>query len=276
MSKRTPSPQQTAVLQWATQDRGSLNLVARAGCGKSTTLLMMVQEIVEARMEGSGIVIMAFNKAIADEFKLKLVAAGITDWKKAKAGTVHSFGYAAWRKISPNCRIDDKKVKKIVDSFGDALNGFYRRNLGSICKLVSLGKQTAFGFGPAITDRHAWFDLVDHHGVNDLADNDTTDDLVSAAIAVYQRSIDQDRDVIDFDDMILAPLVHNCRMWQSDWVLIDEAQDTNAARRALALTCSTAPAPFPPPGPARTGSSARKRTWSTSPSPAPSGNSWTS
>lgn len=237
MSKRIPSPQQLAVLNWVSQERGSLNLVARAGCGKSTTLLMVVQEIVARRMYGSGIAIMAFNKAIADEFKEKLIEAGVTDWKQAKAGTVHSFGYAAWRKIAPNARIDDKKVKKIIDGFAasGALDGFYQRNVGSIAKLVSLGKQTAFGFGPAITDRHAWFDLVDHHGVNDLADNDTPDNLVTAAIAVYQRSIEQDREVIDFDDMILAPLVHNVRMWQHDWVLIDEAQDTNAARRALAL-----------------------------------------
>jgi superfamily I DNA/RNA helicase len=43
-----------------------------------------------------------------------------------------------------------------------------------------------------------------------------------------------DKEVIDFDDMILAPLVHKARFWQQDWVLIDEAQDTNPARRALA------------------------------------------
>lgn len=236
-AKRQPSPQQAAVIRWITEGRGSLNLVARAGCGKSTTLMMAVQEIVARGLSGSGVAVMAFNKAIAEEFKGRLTDAGITDWKQARAGTVHSFGYAAWRRIAPAAKIDEKKVRKIIDAFAatNALDGFYGRNAGSIAKLVSLGKQTAFGFGPAITDRTAWFQLIDYHGVNDLADNDTPDQLVDAAIAVYQRSVSQDREVIDFDDMILAPLVHGVRMWQHDWVLIDEAQDTNAARRALAL-----------------------------------------
>jgi superfamily I DNA/RNA helicase len=39
---------------------------------------------------------------------------------------------------------------------------------------------------------------------------------------------------IDFDDMVYLPLTWNLRMWQNDWVLIDEAQDTNPTRRALA------------------------------------------
>jgi superfamily I DNA/RNA helicase len=40
-------------------------------------------------------------------------------------------------------------------------------------------------------------------------------------------------DLIDFDDMIYMPLLHRVRFWQFDVVMVDEAQDTNAARRAL-------------------------------------------
>ncbi len=32
------SKQQTDVLDWASNSKGSLNLIARAGCGKTTTL----------------------------------------------------------------------------------------------------------------------------------------------------------------------------------------------------------------------------------------------
>ncbi len=41
-------------------------------------------------------------------------------------------------------------------------------------------------------------------------------------------------DVIDYDDMIYMPLVLGLRPFQSDWVVIDEAQDTNPTRRLLA------------------------------------------
>jgi superfamily I DNA/RNA helicase len=59
--------------------------------------------------------------------------------------------------------------------------------------------------------------------------------VVSAAKQIYRLSLDQCRSVIDFDDMILAPLVFRARFWPKDWVLVDESQDTNPARRALAL-----------------------------------------
>jgi superfamily I DNA/RNA helicase len=39
---------------------------------------------------------------------------------------------------------------------------------------------------------------------------------------------------IDFDDMVYLPLLWRLRLWQNDFVFIDEAQDTNPTRRALA------------------------------------------
>ena len=37
--------------------------------------------------------------------------------------------------------------------------------------------------------------------------------------------------------MILKPLVHDSPVDHKDWILLDEAQDANAARRAIALKC---------------------------------------
>ncbi len=42
------------------------------------------------------------------------------------------------------------------------------------------------------------------------------------------------REMIDFDDMILAPLYFKAKFWPKDWILVDESQDTNPARRVLA------------------------------------------
>jgi DNA helicase II / ATP-dependent DNA helicase PcrA len=54
------------------------------------------------------------------------------------------------------------------------------------------------------------------------------------AKAMLKKSVDTDKIGFDFDDMIYAPLVHDMKMWLNQWVLIDEAQDTNPARRAFA------------------------------------------
>lgn len=92
------SPQQAAFLDWAANGRGSCVLEAVAGAGKTTTLLAAVE-----RIQGQ-VAILAYNRKIADEIKGKLKARGI-DFKKAQAGTVHSFGFAAFRKGSDqqNC-----------------------------------------------------------------------------------------------------------------------------------------------------------------------------
>lgn len=64
--------------------------------------------------------------------------------------------------------------------------------------------------------------------------NPTMRELLNLCKLVYKQSLDQ-KAVIDYSDMILLPLVHGARIWPKKVVLLDEAQDTNPARRALAM-----------------------------------------
>jgi DNA helicase-2/ATP-dependent DNA helicase PcrA len=96
------------------------------------------------------------------------------------------------------------------------------------------------GIGPIFPDtEQSWREMVDHFDLLDKAPEGTDEDpeavrkLIVASRKVLQRSI-ANMDVIDFDDMVYMPLVLNLRMLKHDWVLIDEAQDTNPTRRALA------------------------------------------
>lgn len=241
--------QQQAVVDWIVRGSGSLNLIARAGCGKTFTLVRgAIRAIVENNL--GELAIMAYNKSAGDEFKDRIAAmakeaasegnrslsANLGDWRKVQAGTVHSFGFGAVRKWSPGVKVDAKKVQTILTNLagGDATS-IYATESAPILQLVSLAKQSAFGFSTGIDNRGAWYNLAEHHAVNDMTDDATIDEVIEASIVVLRASIRLDRDVVDFDDMVLAPLVHNIRMWPKDWILIDEAQDTNAARRALAL-----------------------------------------
>lgn len=242
-----PSEQQQAVLDWATNGTGHLNLVARAGCGKTSTLKLLVALLVRLGLTASkgpgrgGAFLGSYNKAIATEISEALTAAGIA-WNLAQAGTMHSLGKRAWKKIAPAAceEPDAKKVDKLFDAMYPVhpTNDQIREYRTFVIKAVGLAKQRAFGVTCDIDNRAAWFDMVDHFGLEEeLEENQNASIGIEAAIRIYRRSLQTCREVIDFDDMILAPLYFKARFWKFEWIMIDEAQDTNPARRALALAC---------------------------------------
>lgn len=236
------SDQQQAVLDWADQKNGSLILLARAGCGKSSTLLALIKHLIEKNSYGQ-IFIGAYNRAIANEFIAKLEKAGI-GWQRAQASTLHSAGLSAWRKFAgwtseqAKERTDGKKCQNLLEEKMITPEQIDRVTPYQtlILKTVSLAKQRAFGVLCQIDDRGKWYDIIDHFGLDeDLPEDADLEFAISCCIWLYKRSLNTCKEVIDFDDMILAPLFFKARFWKFDWVMIDEAQDTNPARRALAL-----------------------------------------
>lgn len=218
----TPSPQQQAVYDWVTNGSGSAIVVAVAGAGKTTTLIHAL-----SLMSGT-VFFGAYNKKIADE-----IAARATSRQGLFIGTMHAAGFRAWRNANPATKLEvnDNKCR---DIFRDACSRYphYQPFEGAVLALVSYAKQAAFGVTTPMGDNNAWLNLIDHFNV-DCLEEDVL--CIKLAKKVLQRSMELDHIVIDYDDMIFAPLVHNAKVYTHDWVLIDEAQDTNAARRALAL-----------------------------------------
>lgn len=220
----TWSPQQSAFFDWCEFGRGSCVLEAVAGAGKTTSLI----EAIQHRLTGQT-AILAYNKKIADEIKGKLEKRGV-DWKKAQAGTVHSFGFSAYRKAFPGVKVDDRseKVANIVAELtknNDELSAIAKK----IAHMVSMAKQRALGVIGGISDHGAWSDIIEHF---DIFEEVTPDGAIEVAMAALKRSNAQ-TDLIDFDDMVYMPLIHRVRFWQFDNVMVDEAQDTNPARRAI-------------------------------------------
>lgn len=220
------SPQQLSVFAAVEDVRGgNLIVEAVAGSGKTTTLVEAVR-----RMKGS-VAFAAYNKKIATEIQARV--AGLSN---VKAGTFHSFGLNAWTRVAGRgVRVEGKKLLILQDRLGaDEQTAEFSR------KLVSLAKQSGIGFLSSLDDWSAWDAIVQHHELDDSIEGSDLqrDDLIADGIKAAQKlmrlSIETDRELIDFDDMIFAPLYHDAKVWQNDWVLIDEAQDTNPARRALA------------------------------------------
>lgn len=211
-----PTPQQDAIRRFILEQQGSADLQAVAGSGKTTTVTWATQF-----MRGT-VALLAFNKKIALELQDR-----VSDPKRITAGTFHSFGLRCWKRMAPKCQIDEKKVSKLV---GTLPNSEYDPQLrANMIKLISLAKQHML---TPDSDTLMWGELIEHYGLETQAEQVPDINLARDFLA---QSNAQCSSFIDFDDMIYAPVIHGAVCGTYDWVIIDEAQDTNAARRALAL-----------------------------------------
>ena len=251
VSSFVPSQQQLAFLEWVETGTGSCVLEAVAGAGKTTTLLEAIDRT------GGGVALLAYNKKIADEIKGRLQARGV-DWRHAEAGTVHSFGFRAYRKAYPGVKVSDSKVLDILVASmkSNPIHPLwsYRHEVAT---LVGLVKQRALGILGEIDDEQEWRETITHFDLfTSLSEDENGDQesgqesgqessqesskksptLISLIITQGQRALQASNalsEIIDFDDMIYLPLIRGLKFWKYRWVFIDEAQDTNPARRAL-------------------------------------------
>lgn len=222
MTAFVPSPQQEAAIDWAANGTGNAILVAVAGAGKTTTILRMA----EAAKKRTAIV--AYNKAIATEIGDKIEDMGL---RKVRAGTVHSFGMKAVRDAFDRVKVNASKVPNTFDLL--KLPGEFR---SPVVKLVGIAKNHGVGVLEP-DDFQVWADLVDHYNVDFPVTKDQERwkclrHFIEMSQQVLAKS-NKSTKVIDFDDMVYYPLLFDLELDTYDFVFLDEAQDTNATRRAL-------------------------------------------
>lgn len=232
--------QQTNFLRVLTDTTDNLALVARAGCGKTSTILEGVDALVRA-FPGIEVGVCAFNKAIADEVGAKLKQRGHTNWKTVQAATLHSMGFGLVKWVFKP-QIDDNKVRNLIQAHCpaqrnyDVIPSVWEKYGGQIAQLVGYAKGAGVGFFSdlPIESAHTWYDLADHYDVNGLDDQQEMQEVVHASQQIYVESLNQ-TDIIDFDDMILFPLIKNLSTkFGKDVLFLDEAQDLSRAKQALA------------------------------------------
>ena len=229
-----PSPRQQDFFNWVSHGEGSAILEAVAGAGKTTTIVRGAE-----LMDGT-VCMLAYNSKMAAELKERV--AGM-DGVEAK--TFHGAGFSALRrafKSAPWAQRgggpDDKKVRRIVDALiaekgRDDLLGLE----DTVCDIVSMAKQRGIGALSSIVDEQQWYDMIDHFALDENlpeGQEHMIPQLVKLGQICLKRSNETVAECIDFDDMVYVPLQRGLRMWQFDWLLVDEAQDTNPTRRALA------------------------------------------
>jgi DNA helicase II / ATP-dependent DNA helicase PcrA len=221
-----PSEQQANYIDWCRDRNGNAILQAVAGAGKTTTIL----QACKRGINGS-VTIAAFNKRIADEIKTKISELGLSG--QVQADTFHALGFRSWRRAAPKVKVEGKKMFLLADNLvPQPLRAFTVR-------LVSLAKQNGIGLRQYHNDAQEWMDIVDHHSMTDLlasergaeVDQQMVEDGIGHAIRLLKESNKQCEQVIDFDDMLYAPLFFKSSVWKSEWVKVDEAQDSNIVRR---------------------------------------------
>ena len=254
MATFKPSEAQKRFYDWVSNDSGHAILNAVAGSGKTTTILNGI-----AMMRGK-VWFGVYNKKMADEIKTKLAEnpalrersdfSNKTD--RVESSTFHSLGFSIVRGMSyPNKpEIDDKKVERLVDQIiaeKEAVANQERPDLRelrpTILRMVSMAKNRGFVDAPFVRDGltdwdnvDAWYNMTAHFDLGETLDDGQVSCAINFARTVLRKST-SDIATIDMDDMIYLPLARrvSLKQWHKfNWVLIDEAQDTNPARRALA------------------------------------------
>lgn len=213
------------------QDK-DLVVLARAGTGKTTTMVEAVIRFCKSN-PSKRVLTCAFNKKNADELGDKLAKAGL-NWKKAQAKTLNSVGLACVRKnFGKDVDVDPRKGYKIAKSLAKNnedtdITGLRRK----IAKLASIAKAT-------LTDpnnEQRMSALCWEYWITD--DYDEISTVVSLARQAMEMSALNNM-VVDFDDMLWFPHVHNLWPWLYHVVIVDEAQDMNPAQLELARKSTT-------------------------------------
>jgi DNA helicase II / ATP-dependent DNA helicase PcrA len=215
------TPQQAAAIKEVETGSGSIVLSAVAGAGKTSVLIEMLKAT-----EGS-VAFCAFNKSIAKEIELKVNQQNIN--KDVKVGTVHSFGFGAIRRSISRVNVDGNKIQTIVrDNFNNEESNMQT----FLISAVAMAKEV--GIRACVNDNYnTWIQMFDHY---DLWNSLPLDVNTEKAIGLCQDVLDisnKTLNVVDFSDMIYLPILKKMRIWKYSNIFLDEAQDTNATRRAL-------------------------------------------
>ena len=207
------SPQQKTAVATAAETDSSFVLEAVAGSGKTFTLLRILEVL-------SGTVCFtAFNKEIASEISEKVKT--IQSEADIKVGTRHSFGFGAIRRAFSSVKVDANKLKTLA-----------RNSLPTpIIPFAPAAARMAKGFCPE--NYNEWLAMIDHHNLWDLIPDSFSDQTAIQTAQELLKLSNETTKMIDFEDMIYLPIVHNLRVWQYNTLLLDEAQDTNRAGRML-------------------------------------------
>lgn len=214
MNDRVWSPYQTAIFTAiGNPNGGNIIVKAVAGSGKSTTLVEGC-----ARTRGYSHVMLAFNKAIAEELKSRGV----------NGKTFHSACYSPVTRARGTPGVETNKLRMLCADNMSRNEEFLYGTFA--CRLVGLARQG--GVGCLVTETpQVWQDIIDHHDLELDNEGATIERAIELASDLLMWS--NASHLVDFDDLLYFAVKDNIKLPQFDFVFVDEAQDTNMIQRSL-------------------------------------------
>ena len=225
MSTITWSAQQLAIFEWfRNPQQTNLVVVARAGTGKTTTIIEAIKHAPEQK-----ILLCAFNKRIEQELTARLSGTN------AQAKTLHALGLSVVRRFWDKVGIvsDGSRERSLTDAVcGSRVPDSVKK---LVSKLHSKGRETtphASAVGD-LTALQEQFEIEASAEDQDLGFDDLFIEekaLAAMALAAAEKPLNG----IDFADMIFLPCRNGWLRPSFDLVVVDEAQDMNAAQLEIA------------------------------------------
>jgi DNA helicase II / ATP-dependent DNA helicase PcrA len=214
--KRNWSKYQKDIFRDIHSGLGHTVVIARAGSGKTSTIV----EGFKYLPKGKKTLMVAFNKAIAEELKMR--APSYVD-----VMTLHSLGFRSIKQsFGTDVVLDNDKTHILVSTLIGEDRDMWEVNQ-SISKCVSLCK------GFLVDTPSKIGDLIDKFGIEIFEySREKFTELVIKTLGLCKAK----KNVVDFDDMIWFPFVYRLNVGKFDVVFVDEAQDLNQAQIAMVLS----------------------------------------
>lgn len=229
------SSYQEAIFANIAQGKGHTVVLARAGSGKTTTIMEGLKHVPPKK----SVLLAAFNRKIADELSVR-APGGV------EVSTLHSYGLRQVKSSFGRVSVDKDKLSPFIKAkIGDSYSQYDLKR--ALAKAVSLCKASLAGAneetfahdepeGEEVVTRFlAEIDaVVDAFAIDTTLEPSRRHEFVRWVFDLLRESGRQGN-VVDFDDMVWLPVVRGLKVWQYDRVFVDETQDLNAAQIELAM-----------------------------------------
>ena len=215
MTKHPPTSEQEAILSAVTSTTDNLMVEARAGCGKTSTLVLIAEALPRKAIH-----CLAFNRSIAHEMQERLPP-------NCTSTTINSLGYNAWRDKHPGTRfkIKDSKLYDLLSDELQTLEGteqkFAYENFKALLSVLKESKTR--GYLPAPHEKKSLLSREEFFSSTEAILDPILHDLVDM---ILRQSLDAaGAGTLDFADQILLPALFGGIWPRPQVLLVDEAQD---------------------------------------------------
>lgn len=238
---RRDTDEQNKIYEWFVHGKGNLVVRARAGTGKTTTLVEGV-----FRANESNILVAAFNKDIQRTLEGKLRN------QAAKAKTLHALGFMLVKRYWPDTDVDDtgSRAEGLIhralfdvwpeEIFGHSLKPLTDQDieidrllLNLFTKVLSIARDIVPFATTAEEIVTVMYDLDTLPEGNQEAQGWTPEVMAKIVLRAMEMALERTKK-IDFSDMVYLPLRNRWTKEVYDLVCIDEAQDMNKGQIELA------------------------------------------